>query len=168
MAIPACVRSMMRLRSSSADPYGQKLKPQQEQYFIALQNGFPPRCRLLSGGDQGYGDPRRNEERGTDGVDTHPGLHHRDRGPEVASAQRMERWVRSVKAECLSKIIPFGERSLRRAMKDYVAHYHTERNHQGKNNVLLFHRRTKTNRDKPVLCRERLGGLLRYYHREAA
>jgi hypothetical protein len=38
-----------------------------------------------------------------------------------------ERWVRSVKDECLSKIIPFGERSLRRAMKDYVAHYYTER-----------------------------------------
>ena len=76
--------------------------------------------------------------------------------------------LRSVKDECLSKIIPFGERSLRRAMKDYVAHYHTERNHQGKNNVLLFHRSTKTKRDKRVLCRERLRGLLRYYHREAA
>jgi putative transposase len=79
-----------------------------------------------------------------------------------------ERWVRSVKDECLSKIIPFSERSLRRAMKDFIAHYHTERNHQGKNNVLLFHRSTNTNRDKWVLCRERLGGLLRYYHREAA
>ena len=79
-----------------------------------------------------------------------------------------ERWVRSVKEECLSKIIPFGERSLRQAMKDYVAHYHTERNHQGKNNVLLFPQITKANRDKPVRRRERLGGLLRYYHREAA
>jgi putative transposase len=49
-----------------------------------------------------------------------------------------ERWVRSVKAECPSKIIPFGERPLRRAMNDYLAHYHTERNHPGKNNVLLF------------------------------
>ena len=79
-----------------------------------------------------------------------------------------ERWVRSVKEECLSKIIPFGERSLRQAMKDYVAHYHTERNHQGKNNVLLFPQITKANRDKPVRRRARLGGLLRYYHREAA
>jgi putative transposase len=40
-----------------------------------------------------------------------------------------ERWVRSVKDECLSKIIPFGERSLRRAMKNYLAHYHRARNH---------------------------------------
>jgi hypothetical protein len=42
-----------------------------------------------------------------------------------------ERWVRSAKEECLSKIILFGERSLRRAMSEYVAHYHAERNHQG-------------------------------------
>jgi putative transposase len=79
-----------------------------------------------------------------------------------------ERWVRSVKAECLSKIIPFGERPLRRAMNDYLAHYHTERNHQGKNNVLLFRQIKETRRDKPVRCRDRLGGLLRYYHRAAA
>ena len=79
-----------------------------------------------------------------------------------------ERWVRSVKDECLSKTIPFGERSLRRAMKDYIAHYHTERNHQGKNNLLLFHRINKTDHGNPVRCRDRLGGLLRYYHQEAA
>ena len=42
-----------------------------------------------------------------------------------------ERWVRSVKEECLSKLILFGERSLRRALSEYVAHYHAERNHQG-------------------------------------
>jgi putative transposase len=79
-----------------------------------------------------------------------------------------ERWVRSVKEECLSKIILFGERSLRRAMSEYVAHYHTERNHQGKSNVLLFHRVTEARREEPVQCRERLGGLLRYYHQDAA
>src|ERR1700731_874085 len=70
--------------------------------------------------------------------------------------------------ECLSKIILFGERSLRRAMSEYVAHYHTERNHQGKSNVLLFHRVTEARREEPVQCRERLGGLLRYYHQDAA
>src|SRR5450830_5400 len=79
-----------------------------------------------------------------------------------------ERWVRSVKDECLSKIILFGERSLRRALSEYVAHYHAERNHQGKSNVLLFRRVTETRREEPVQCRERLGGLLRYYHHEAA
>jgi putative transposase len=49
-----------------------------------------------------------------------------------------ERWVRSVKQECLSKLILFGERPLRRALQQYLAHYHEERNHQGKQNRLLF------------------------------
>jgi len=79
-----------------------------------------------------------------------------------------ERWVRSVKEECLSKIVLFGERSLRRALCEYVEHYHAERNHQGKDNVLLFPRNTDIHREGAVQCRERLGGLLHYYHQEAA
>jgi hypothetical protein len=51
-----------------------------------------------------------------------------------------ERWVKSVKEECLSKLIVFGERSLRHMLKEYVAHFHHERNHQGKENLLLFPR----------------------------
>ena len=51
-----------------------------------------------------------------------------------------ERWVRSVKEECLSRLIRFGEASLRYALGQYVAHFHHERNHQGKGNVLLFPR----------------------------
>jgi putative transposase len=73
-----------------------------------------------------------------------------------------------VKEECLSKIILFGERSLRRALSEYLDHYHTERNHQGKDNVLLFPCAPRRHRQGPVQCRERLGGLLRYYHQEAA
>jgi putative transposase len=53
-------------------------------------------------------------------------------------------------------------------MNDYLAHYHTERNQQGKNNVLFFRQITETRGGKPVRCRDRLGGLLRYYHRAAA
>ena len=79
-----------------------------------------------------------------------------------------ERWVRSVKEECLSKLILFGESSLRRALRHYVAHYHEERNHQGKGNVLLFPRITKRPGQSPVQCRQRLGGLLSYYYPEAA
>jgi putative transposase len=79
-----------------------------------------------------------------------------------------ERWVRSVKEECLSKVVLFGERSLRRALIEYVEHFHAERNHQGKGNALLFPRDTHICREGPVRSRERLGGLLRYYHREAA
>src|SRR5262245_15092940 len=79
-----------------------------------------------------------------------------------------ERWVRSVKKECLSKVVLVSERSLQRALRDYVEHFHAERNHQGKGNVLLFPRDTNIRRERPVQCRERLGGLLRYYHQEAA
>src|SRR5262245_19897873 len=79
-----------------------------------------------------------------------------------------ERWVRSGKEECLSKVVLFGERSLRRALSEYVEHYHAERNHQGRGNVLLFPRGKRIRRDGSVQCRERLGGLLRYYHEDAA
>jgi hypothetical protein len=51
-----------------------------------------------------------------------------------------ERWVRSVKEECLSRLILFGEPSLKRAVTAFVEHYHRERNHQGRGNVLLFQR----------------------------
>src|SRR5437763_1355642 len=80
-----------------------------------------------------------------------------------------ERWVRSVKEECLSRLILFGESSLRRALQQYLVHYHEERNHQGKDNRILFPSRPEARRNKgAVRCRERLGGLLKYYEREAA
>ena len=81
-----------------------------------------------------------------------------------------ERWVRSVKDECLSKLILFGEDSLRRALREYLTHYHGERNHQGKDNLVLFPTTTTdthTGRGS-VACGERLGGLLKYYYQEAA
>jgi transposase InsO family protein len=80
-----------------------------------------------------------------------------------------ERWVRSVKEECLSRLILFGEASLRHALHEYVEHYHHERNHQGKGNVRLFPSSNhKPQGTGPVQCRERLAGLLKYYEREAA
>jgi putative transposase len=80
-----------------------------------------------------------------------------------------ERWVRSVKDEALSRLIAFGERSLQHALTEYVAHYHAERPHQGKGNVLLFSVLSQgRGGDGPIQCQERLGALLKYYHREAA
>src|SRR5215475_309790 len=79
-----------------------------------------------------------------------------------------ERWVRSVKEECLSKLILVGEASLERALREFIAHFHSERNHQGKGNLLLFPLASSTQPSvRSVRCRERLGGLLRYYARAA-
>ena len=81
-----------------------------------------------------------------------------------------DRWIRSVKTEVLSRMIFFGERSLRHCLETYASHYHTERNHQGKDNVILFpvpaDRIGESN--SKVRTRERLGGLLKFYYREAA
>jgi putative transposase len=80
-----------------------------------------------------------------------------------------ERWVRSVKEEALSRLILFGERSLRHVLSEYGSHYHEERPHQGKGNVIPMPvPRHRTQGGDPIQCRERLGGLLKYYDREAA
>jgi transposase InsO family protein len=80
-----------------------------------------------------------------------------------------ERWIQSVKTEVLSQMILFGERSLHHALSEYIAHYRTERPHQGKGNVILFPAaKVEPDLNSPIECRERLGGLLSYYHRKAA
>jgi transposase InsO family protein len=78
-----------------------------------------------------------------------------------------ERWVRSVKEECLSKLILFGESSLKRALTEFLSHFHFERNHQGKGNLLLFPEQRIPGVPKRVKCRQRLGGLLKHYSRAA-
>jgi putative transposase len=80
-----------------------------------------------------------------------------------------ERWVRSVKEECLARMILFGEASLHHALRQYLEHFHAERNHQGKSNALLFPVVSRgPTCDGPIQCHERLGGLLKYYKRSAA
>jgi transposase InsO family protein len=80
-----------------------------------------------------------------------------------------ERFIRSVKSEALSQFILFGEKSLRHVLSEYLAHYHAERPHQGKGNVILFPGpRPEGAAEGPIECRERLGGTLKYYERKAA
>jgi Integrase core domain len=79
-----------------------------------------------------------------------------------------ERWVRSVKEECLSNVILFGEKALRHSIGEYVEHYHKERNHQGRGNELILpFPRSGQMRDGPIKCRERIGGLLKHYYKKA-
>jgi hypothetical protein len=80
-----------------------------------------------------------------------------------------ELWVRSIKSQCLSKLIPFGEGSLRRAVTQFIQHYHLERPHQGKGNRLLFRSPVSppSPHASPIKCHQRLGGLLKFYQRAA-
>ena len=78
-----------------------------------------------------------------------------------------ERWVRSIKDECLGRLILFGEQHLRRALAEYVVHYHGERAHQGLGNELIERSQVSTTCDGHVVEHERLGGLLRSYQRAA-
>ena len=79
-----------------------------------------------------------------------------------------ERFVRTIKESCLDRLILVGEGSLRRALSEFIEHYHYERNHQGLANQLISPVTTPTNRDDGIVSRERLGGLLKYYYRRAA
>ena len=74
-----------------------------------------------------------------------------------------ERFLRSIKDECMSRMILFGEGHLRRALEQFIEHYHAERNHQGLGNELIAGAATSGRGD--VICRERLGGLLKFYSR---
>jgi len=84
----------------------------------------------------------------------------------------MERFHLSLKSECLDRMIFFGESSLRRATTSYLEHYHSERNHQGLGNQIIDPEpddETGTSGIAgTVQCRERLGGILKYYYRDAA
>jgi putative transposase len=79
-----------------------------------------------------------------------------------------ERFVRSIKSECLAQIIPLGERHLRHAVQEYTEHYHVERNHQGLDNRLIEKPQGVVDMDSAVVRNERLGGVLNYYERRAA
>ncbi len=79
-----------------------------------------------------------------------------------------ERFVLSIKSECLNKLVLLGERHLRHAVGEFVEHDHLERNHQGLDSRLLTALPAPSNDTAPVARRERLGGLLNYYYRRAA
>ncbi len=79
-----------------------------------------------------------------------------------------ERFVRSIKEEALQQMLLLGEGSLHVVLSQYLEHYHQERNHQGLGNRLIATEPDWGRHRGPVGRRERLGGLLSYYYREAA
>ena len=78
-----------------------------------------------------------------------------------------ERFVRSIKSECLNRMIFFGGKHLRCVVKEYVEHYHAERNHQGIGNRLIEERDEAAKATGHIVSRTRVGGMLKYYHRAA-
>jgi len=80
----------------------------------------------------------------------------------------LERFFGSLKWECLNRMIFFGERSLRNAVRQFLVHYRGERNHQGLDNSIIDRPDTPERSDGDIHCCERLGGKLRYYYRDAA
>jgi transposase InsO family protein len=80
----------------------------------------------------------------------------------------LERFWRSLREECVDRLILFGKRALREAISQFVTHFHRERNHQGLKNRIIEPGQEVGRIDGEVQCRERLGGLLRYYCRQAA
>ena len=79
-----------------------------------------------------------------------------------------ERFVRTIKESCLERMILLGEGSLRKAIHEFVEHYHRERNHQGLGNRLIIEDESGVGSGGLIQCRQRLGGMLNYYHRVAA
>jgi transposase InsO family protein len=78
-----------------------------------------------------------------------------------------ERWVKTGKSEVLDKQVLFDQKSLRYVLREYTVHYHNERNHQGLDNTIPFPSDEVGNYDGNIKCKERLGGLLKYYYRDA-
>src|SRR5437867_22679 len=79
-----------------------------------------------------------------------------------------ERFVRSVKENCVEQMIFFGEESLRNGIREFIAHYHGERNHQGLENRLIAPIERIAAKTGTIRRRQRLGGMLNYYYRDAA
>ena len=79
-----------------------------------------------------------------------------------------ERFVRTIKESCLERMILFGEGSVRRAIHEFVLHYHHERNHQGLDNRLIIPDQLVADSAAAIQRRSRLGGMLNYYYRQAA
>ena len=84
------------------------------------------------------------------------------------SGIQVERFIRSIKDESLSRMILFGEKMLCSAVGQYLPHYHAERNHQSLDNKIIHPGDEVGRHEGDIECRERLGGILPYYHGQAA
>jgi putative transposase len=131
--------------------------------LIDWDSGFLKDKRyLLMDRDAKYSDAFRFMLKGTD---VEP-VRLPPRSPNLNA--HLERFMRSIKEECLDRLILFGENSLRNAVDSFLTHYHTERNHQGLHNAIIQPGSEIGKSQGEIACRNRLSGILRYYYRKAA
>ncbi len=88
------------------------------------------------------------------------------RSPNLNS--HAERYVLSIKSECLNRYMVFGEKMLRKIIEEYGNHYHYERNHQGRDNELIDTTHLSEEASGKIVKMSRLRGVLNYYERQAA
>jgi putative transposase len=131
--------------------------------IIDSEDGFlkGKRC-LLMDRDAKYSEAFRSMLKGTD---VEP-VRLPPRSPNLNA--HIERFMRSLKEESLERLVLFGEKSLRNAVVEYLIHFHTERNHQGLENRIIQPGEEVGKLEGEIICHNRLGGMLRYYHRKAA
>jgi transposase InsO family protein len=144
---------------STANP-GATFMQQAALDLAGFDDGFLRGCTHLLIDRDGKFNPRFREVLKDNGVEP---VRLPARSPNLNAYA--ERFVRSIKRECLDRMVFFGQRSLERALKSFADHYHVERNHQGLGNALIDGEPMPEVGE--VLRRERLGGLLSFYHRAA-
>lgn len=126
------------------------------------RQGFEPPAVLLRDGDGKFGGP------------FNAALRARGCAPKRLPPRSpllnafAERWVRSVRRECLDHFVAFGKRHLDYLVQEYLAHYLTERPHQGKGNTVLTTSGIPPPSTGAIVCHQRLDGILKHYQREAA
>ena len=145
-----------------AEPHGRWMKQMARNLTDGL-DGFLHGCRYLIHDRSNLFTPQFRMILESVGIET---VRLPARAPNLNAYA--ERFVRTIREGCLDRMILIGEGSLRRALGEFVVHYHTERNHQSLENKIIRPELPEFPRVGEVQCRERPGGLLRYYYRQAA
>jgi hypothetical protein len=160
--IAGCTTSSPSSRScSSASPLGAT-----PRWTWDAETPRPSPWRALQQMTRGNGGERRRSPPYANAAPATTAAITPRRGSSAWPCAYAERWVRSIKDECLSRLIVFGEKALCDALQEYIEHYHQKRNHQGRGNILLFPLPSQDRaHEGPLQCRQRLGGLLKYYPR---
>ena len=144
------------------EPHGQWMKQMARNLTDELE-GFLKNCRYLIHDRSSLFTPEFSSILESAGIES---VRLPARSPNLNAVA--ERFVRTIKESCLSQMVLIGEASLHRAIEQFLFHYHGERNHQGLGNNIIKPEFAEFPSEGEIVCRKRLGGMLRYYYRDAA